>query len=268
MSRDRKWLWIISGLALIFRVGHFVMLHTDPVSSIPVLDSWSYDRLARLIAFGDGLPSEVYFQAPFYPYFLAVLYRLSSGSLDIVRIIQLLMDTVSVILMFRVTRYLFNLRAAIFAGLTMAVYPVLIFHTGLILKTSLNVFFACLMLWLIFEPHMKCKLLRMFLLGVITGLAAATQGSVLLQIPLIIIWIFVWSDWKRPALFTKHLVMFMLGLLISIGPFTLRNYSVSGRFVLLTAQGGANFYLGNSPYSDGTSKRPPRVRMTPEHEEA
>jgi len=268
MGLERKWLWIVLATALLFRLGHFMMLHRDPVADIPVLDSWSYDRMARQIAFGDGMPRKVYFQAPFYPYFLAASYRLSGGSIDFVRLIQILLDALSAVLVFRITRRLFNLQAAILAGLGMAVYPVLIFQTGLLLKTTLNVFWSTLMLWLIFEPWHQWNGVRYGCLGLVSGWAAATQGSVLLQIPLVFLWIIVDGPWNRPGRWIRHGGYVVIGLILSIGPFTLRNYRVSGRWVLLTAQGGANFYLGNSPYSDGTSQRPPRIRMTPEYEEA
>lgn len=268
IRRERMWLWLILAAALFFRMGHFAMLSGDPVADIPVLDSGSYDRMARQIAFGGGMPEKVYFQAPFYPYFLAFLYRISAGNLDLVRLVQILLDVLSVVFVFRIARRLFNLQTAILAGFGMAWYPVLIFNTGLLLKTTLNVFWATLMLWLIFEPWRRLEFLRYVCLGLATGWAAATQGSVLLQVPLLFIWIVVDGPWRAVSRWTKTMAWFVLGLVLSIGPFTLRNYNVSGRFVLLTAQGGANFYLGNSPHSDGTSRRPPRIRMTPEHEEA
>lgn len=255
-------------VAALFRFGHLACLHNDPVADIPVLDSLAYDTTAKLIL-ADKLPETIYFQAPFYPYFLSLLYSISNNSLQVVRFIQILIDILSVILVYRITLNLFNPASAIIAGLTMGVYPVLIFHTGLILKTTLNTFFAALMLWLLLERRLKIKMgLRLVLLGLVTGYASATQGSVLLQIPLLVLWIIVESGWYKPRVWIKRMLWLCAGLILSIGPFTVRNYRVSGRFVLLTSQGGANFYLGNSPYSDGTSKRPPRIRVTPEHEEA
>jgi Flp pilus assembly protein TadD/4-amino-4-deoxy-L-arabinose transferase-like glycosyltransferase len=255
-------------VAALFRFGHLVCLHTDPVADFLVLDSLAYDTTAKLIL-ADKLPETIYFQAPFYPYFLAAVYSVSNNSIQVVRIIQIFLDILSVILVFRITLNLFNHKSAIIAGFTMAVYPVMIFHTGLILKTTLNTFFATLMLWLLLERRVKIKTgARLVLLGLVTGYASATQGSVLLQIPLLGLWVVVESGWRKPRVWITRILWFCIGLILSIGPFTARNYRVSGRFVLLTSQGGANFYLGNSPYSDGTSKRPPRIRVTPEHEEA
>ncbi|MGB3976496.1 MAG: tetratricopeptide repeat protein [bacterium] len=258
--------WVLL-IAALFRFGHLVMLHNDPVADILVLDSLAYDATAKQILTGN-LPERIYFQAPFYPYFLAAIYSFSNHSVELVRIVQILIDLITIVLVYRITLNLFNYPSAVIAALSLAVYPVLIFHTGLILKTTLTVFFAALMLWLILERQLKIPVgIRLVLLGLATGYASATQGSVLLQIPLVVFWIAVDSGWKKPSKWIKHFGFFFIGLIVSIGPFTWRNYRMSGRFVLLTSQGGANLYLGNSPYSDGTSKRPPRIRATPEYEE-
>ena len=159
---------IVAGLlALLMRMGHLLMLGNDPVADVMMLDSWSYDRLAKLILQG-SLPQKVYFQAPLYPYFLAAIYRLTSGSFDAVRIVQMLLDSFSAVCIFRITLSLLNRRAAVFAGIGFAVYPVLIFESGLILKTTLTVFFAAVMLWLVFEAHVSSPGTRMLLLGLAT----------------------------------------------------------------------------------------------------
>jgi tetratricopeptide (TPR) repeat protein len=42
------------------------------------------------------------------------------------------------------------------------------------------------------------------------------------------------------------------GALLIIAPVTIRNYLVSGEFVLLSTNGGINFYVGNNPDADAT----------------
>ncbi len=268
INKPSSALMLIVVVAFVFRFGHLIMMHSDPVADVLVLDSQAYDTTAKLILHRQ-LPQTVYFQAPLYPYILAALYAVSNNSLNMVRIVQILFDILSVIFVFRITLNLFNRKSAIIAGLIMAIYPVLIFHTGLILKTTLNTFFGAVMVWLVLEHKIRIPVCaRLFFLGLLTGWASAMQGSVILQIPFLGLWIIAYSGWRNVRVWMIRGLWLFLGLVLSIGPFTLRNYRVSGRFVLITSQGGANFYLGNSPYSDGTSKRPPRVRITPEFEEA
>ncbi len=254
--------------AFLIRFLHLISLHNDPVADVLVLDSLSYDKMAQDIAFGSGLPAKVYFQSPVYPYFLAGVYRITGVQYDVVRILQMLADSVSAGLVTGIAARLFGSGAGWIAGLGMALYPVLIFESGLILKTTWTIFFTVVLLYLIFRENRQTDGFRMILIGLAGGLSAGIQGSVLLQLPLIGIWIIWESGIRNILVWMKKGVLFGLGVMLVIGPMALRNWFVAGERVLITAQGGANFYLGNSPWSDGTSKRPPLVRMTPEHEEA
>jgi tetratricopeptide (TPR) repeat protein len=53
------------------------------------------------------------------------------------------------------------------------------------------------------------------------------------------------GGWLRPAAFL------VIGVLVAVVPVTVRNYVASGDFVILTSNGGLNFYLGNGDISTG-----------------
>ena len=273
VSKRNKYFFAVVIIALTIRLFHLCSLQNDPVADILVLDSQSYASMAKDIAEGRGMPREVFFQAPLYPYFLGLVFKLTgdlswSAQLNTIRVIQIMFDSLSAGFVMLIALELFGVFPAIISGLGMAFYPVLIFQTGLILKTTLNIFFTVLIIFLIFGLQRLNHSARSLACGVTTGFAAAAQGSVLLQFPIILLgcmWRAGLFKWRKSI---PVGVICVIGFLAAVSPFTIRNYLVSGEFVLLTAQGGANFYLGNSPYSDGTSKRPPWVRMTPEHEQA
>src|SRR5690606_17668163 len=50
---------------------------------------------------------------------------------------------------------------------------------------------------------------------------------------------------RAPAPRGKHLLALVLGAVVVIAPVTLRNWIVERDFVLITANGGLNFYVGN-----------------------
>lgn len=50
--------------------------------------------------------------------------------------------------------------------------------------------------------------------------------------------------------------MFLLGVILIVAPITARNFAVSGDFVLITSNGGLNFYIGNSEISTGGYVKP------------
>ncbi len=254
-------------LAMAIRLGYLAHLHRDPAADVLQLDAFAYDNLARQIADGTGFPDKVFFQAPLYPFLLGWTYRLFGRNLDLIRILQMLLDSLAVALLFLTTDRILSRAAACIAGTVLSVYPVMIFQSGLILKTSLNIFLSALLLFLILGMKWEKGHLRYLIIGIVVGLATMAQGSVMLQIPVILLWVVARDTVTAPQKWIVHCGMILIGFLGALSPVTLHNYRVGGEFVLLTTQGGANLYIGNSPYSNGTSGRPPRIRMTPEFEE-
>ncbi|MEA2693346.1 MAG: hypothetical protein QOJ16_2733, partial [Acidobacteriota bacterium] len=87
--RGRRLLFALLALALVLRLGHWWAVRKAPFFGQLVMDSQEYDRWARQIAAGDWLGSEVFFQAPLYPYLLGVVYRLAGHRLDAVYLLQI-----------------------------------------------------------------------------------------------------------------------------------------------------------------------------------
>ena len=88
-KKEKIALIVILLLALILRMAHWLDVREDPFFAQIIMDSEEYDRWAREIADGNWLGSEVFFQAPLYPYFLAVVYTFFGHSLDAVYLIQI-----------------------------------------------------------------------------------------------------------------------------------------------------------------------------------
>lgn len=55
--------------------------------------------------------------------------------------------------------------------------------------------------------------------------------------------------WRNPVL---HGIAALIGATAAIAPVTIRNYAVSGEFVLISTNGGVNFFIGNNPEADRT----------------
>ena len=72
--RDRiVWFFGIFAIALLVRALHLWQLHGSLVFDTLMGDARSYDAWARRIAAGDWLGTEVFYQAPLYPYFLGTI---------------------------------------------------------------------------------------------------------------------------------------------------------------------------------------------------
>src|SRR5437773_6489701 len=139
----------IFAIAFAVRLVHLLQIRRAPFFSVLMGDSKGYDEWAQRIAAGDWLGHDVFYQAPLYPYFLGVVYSLFGRNVFLVRLIQAAIGSASCALVALAARRLFSPRAAIAAGLVMALYAPAIFFDGLLQKSVLDVFFVSLAVWLI-----------------------------------------------------------------------------------------------------------------------
>src|SRR5688572_521711 len=96
----RPWLALvgIAVLAATLRLAHQSELAGSPFQSGLMGDSREYDAWAQRIASGDWIGTDVFYQAPLYPYFLAVVFSLAGHDLALVRVLQALLGAVSCLL--------------------------------------------------------------------------------------------------------------------------------------------------------------------------
>src|SRR6266576_2367941 len=87
--KSRSWssaLALIGGGALLLRLIYLFELRNTPFFSVIIGDGQQYDSWARQIAGGQWIGSEVFYQTPLYPYFLAVIFKLAGHDLFVVRV--------------------------------------------------------------------------------------------------------------------------------------------------------------------------------------
>ena len=78
----------IFAAALLVRLLHIWQLRSSPFFDVLMGDARAYDEWAQRLAGGDWLGSEVFYQAPLYPYFLGAIYAVFGRDLAIVRLCQ------------------------------------------------------------------------------------------------------------------------------------------------------------------------------------
>lgn len=85
--------------------------------------------------------------------------------------------------------------------------------------------------------------------GLVLGFAALTQPS--LQLFFLVLVVF--EILRRSSLLwaASRLLLVLLGMALAIAPWSVRNYEVFGAPVLLTSNGGYNFYRANNPLASG-----------------
>src|SRR5688572_5682605 len=212
-------------------------------------DANGYEQWARRLSGGDWIGSDVFYQAPLYPYFLGVLYAIFGHDLLVVRIVQAVIGSASCVLLGLAGARLFSTRVGFIAGLALALWAPAIFFDGLLQKSVLDMFFVCLGLWLIsriVHPPEGGHHPEWLALGAAMGCLALTRENALIFILVILVWAWFRAERKMA------IAGFVVGLAIVLAPVVIRNYAIDGGFYLTTSQFGSNLYIGNNPQADGT----------------
>ncbi len=256
-------------LALALGYAHLYSIRNAPQFNTPVLDEMAYHTQALRILDGAWPGGEVFYQDPLYPYFLAATYSIAGERVEVVKYIQVLLGAAVVLLIFGVGKQAFTPGVGAVAAFLAALYLPLYFFEGVLTKEILGLFFMGVSLWGLLWAADEMKWSKAALSGFFLGLACLTRANLLLMIPAWAIWLGVKiyrSEEKKKGLATAAILVAFAGLAIS--PATIHNIR-AGDFVLITSQGGQNFYIGNHPDNNsGTYKSPSFVRANPLYEQA
>ncbi len=144
----------------------------------PGLDAELYHELAKQVADGHlALGNNSYYYSPLYAYFLGAFYFLFNDGPWIARLINLLLGTASVGLIFAYTKTFFrSTTTAVITALGAALYgPYLVFDTSG-LKASLGQFLLVSSLFLISRELNRQKPKAWIVIGVFLGLSANVSG--------------------------------------------------------------------------------------------
>jgi tetratricopeptide (TPR) repeat protein len=268
----------VFGLAFIVRLVYVLQYRSDPLFDFPVIDSATYDRMAWRHAGGQPLWDDTFWQPPLYPWLLSLLYRLIGHSLLGARIVQAALGSLSCLLLMSIGTRVFGRTAGIAAAIAMAVYGTLIYFDGEILIPALFVFLLLASLRLLIAAgdearnvaanagdgmaggpksrrrslQSRCRSLLWIAAGLSLGLACIARPTALFFVPLAALWIYLITAESRLSSRLRQVALLLMGVAVAIAPVTVRNYRVADELVLISANGGLNFYLGNNPDAAAT----------------
>ena len=235
MDRKRGLLLLVLTAALLVRLAHWWVVRDEPFFAWLAMDSQEYDRWAQGIAAGDWLGSQVFFQAPLYPYLLAILYKLFGHRLDAVYLAQIALAVAGIWALYRAGREMGGERVGLAAAGLAAFYGPFVFHDVHLLKESLAVSVTCFLLWALSRRQWLAA-------GLLLGVLALLRENALLLLPFL----------AAGKGFLRKGALLAAGLVLALLPVAIRNGIVGGDFLPTTFQGGVNFYIGNNPEADGT----------------
>ncbi|MFQ6008125.1 MAG: tetratricopeptide repeat protein [Candidatus Zixiibacteriota bacterium] len=260
-----KWALAIGLVAFLVRLVYLIELSRQPGFSVPMVDEKWHWEWAHEIIEKSFWGEEAYFRGPLYPYFLALLVYITGSSMFWTKLLQLLVCIGTGFFLFRMSEHLFEKKTAFMAGLIYAFYGPFLFYETMFLIPVVFLFFLVWGMYRVVTYRASPTLKTWLATGLVFGLAAISRPNVLLVIPFLMLWIYftrpkpavVWSRIKAP-------LVLAMGVVLIIMPVTIRNFVVTGEFILISSQGGVNFYIGNNEYANGLSMLMPEVDLTDE----
>ena len=266
-ARRRLALLAILAVSFAVRVVYVLQSRHSPSFEQPSMDALYHLEWARAFAAGKDFQPGPFFRAPLYPWFLGLCLRLFGEHLLAVRLVQAAIGTASVGLVVLVGARAFDVRTGLLGALFAGLYWVTIYFEGELLLPVLEVFFDLLAIWLALrieeEPASLRALrpLRIALCGAAFGVAALVRPNVLLFCPFVALWILLRARRSGTPKALVAAAVFLAALAAPIAPVTLYNGLVGKDWVLVSSQGGVNFWIGNNPRSNGVSAVVPGTRQ-------
>jgi len=251
VRRDQlRWSLSVFALALALRGLTLWQLSGSVLLDTIIGDARNYELWARRLAGGDWLGSEVFYQAPLYPYFLGVVYSLFGEEVLWARCLQLVIGAASCALLAQAGWRFLSKPVGIAAGLLLACYAPAIVADVAVGKSVLDIFFVCLSLWILAGMHDGPRPGPCLGLGLSLGLLILTRENALAFLVVLAPWLALRARTSRQRIGVTAL--FAVGIALVLLPVALRNWHVGGAFHLTTSQFGHNFFIGNNEAADGT----------------
>jgi 4-amino-4-deoxy-L-arabinose transferase-like glycosyltransferase len=211
-------------------------------------DAPAYQLAARALAETGRYPAktdEYYFRPPGYAAFLAVVTLGHPDRVRVAKAASAVLGALACLLLAAIAVRLFRRRdVAIAAGAAAALDPSLVMVTSDVQSEPLFLVLILSAGFLLLAGVDRPSSTLLFVAGVAMGLAILTRPSAIFVAPLLAAPL---GARRWPLRARAHLAAAgVLGAVLALAPWTIRNAFVYREFVLVSDVGGFNFYLGNS----------------------
>jgi 4-amino-4-deoxy-L-arabinose transferase-like glycosyltransferase len=278
-KRTTLYIFIIFSLALYLRL-RFVIYTPFEFK----IDAWSMYHYALNVMggeyyghrFGEHWARYAYWP-PLYIFFTGFVYRILGTAQDflVMRVIQAGFSTVSCLLCYNIASEAlenysdFHKEAGLLAGVLMALNPRMVVYTNhLYVETVfITIYLAITYFFLMYFKHelphklsshrgyMPAK--NLLLYSILLGIGNLTRPVLLLLPGVVIVLILLHTAAKRLDMKRALEVIVLDGvltiiiMLLVLSPWIIRNYAVTGHFILVDTNGPINFYIAHNPLANG-----------------
>jgi tetratricopeptide (TPR) repeat protein len=247
LASDNKWIYALFGVGFLLKFIYILQSADSIQVNVPILDSEYYDTTAQDIAKGNVIRKDAFFMGPLYSYFLGFIYSSLGRNFMLIRIIQILGGSFTIVLSYLIGRKVFRPATALLAALMLAFYGTITFYEGQLLMMWMGTLLNLSILYVLYCKRESGGAKKYLFVGFLLGLSALARANILIFLPVILVWILLVEVNRKKA----AVLSVITAAVITILPATIHNYIASSDFVPITHNGGVNFYIGNSPPATG-----------------
>jgi tetratricopeptide (TPR) repeat protein len=262
---SKIWLPVLLAFSAVLHVVYLIQLQHTPYATFLMVDAEGYHLKALKLLKDGWLGEGIFFQAPLYPYFLALIYKVFGVSFLAVQIVQVFISLANIILIYFIGKNLFDEKTALLGAVLAVFYGPMAYYSGLLLKVTLSLFLGCLLLLILLRATRLATWWSYLIAGMCLGINITLRGNYFLMFPALIAWIAFAAPSKGAKIWGVGL--FVLGTILALSPVTIRNYYLEKDFVPTTYDAGPSFYIGNHARATGFQAHVDGVRANPIYEE-
>jgi hypothetical protein len=189
--------------------------------------------------FPPGVRVPTAYQAPGYPFLLAPLALMGAGYPGM-RAMNFVLVALTLIVLFHVVRDNHSPLAGLLAVLGAIAYPVVLYTAGTLYPQTLASLLLVVTVWIASSLRRDAGIGRFMLLGICAGAMALVVPTLLLIVPVIVIWLFARARATVPQLLLSCVLTATV-----VGVWTTRNALTFERFVPIASSAGFNLASGN-----------------------
>lgn len=261
-----KYVWRAVVLSLLLQVAVIGLLHTYHFRTTDnhFAYGWEMGCIGRSIALGRGFsdpfciptgPSA--WEPPVYPYLIGGVFGLcgiySNASAWVLLIINCVFAALTCVPIYLIARRVFDECVARWSVWIWALLPYMWYWAiHWVWDTTMSPFLLAVIFWFTLELEDRPGVKRWVVFGLLWGIAALLNPSLLPFLPASGIWAWYRRS-KRGLPSFSGVVAASIVFFLCVAPWLIRNYREFGRFVFIRDDFGQQLRLGNGPYADGIS---------------
>jgi len=246
----KRWFIAILVFGFILRLAYVLTVPPAQLS-----DMENYVDLARGLLNGEGYHQLVgvhdlrAFRAPGYSFLLAAVMALVGDTWWAPALLNLLCYVLTGLVLRDLATRVAGPETGIAACALFSCWPSGIMSTGLAMTESVSLLLLLSVAWGTARARTDRRSRWWMVTGLSLGLGALVRPS-LLPLPILMLLLALLNPYERPANL-RHAVLATFVAVLCVAPWTLRNYLVLDALVVVSTNGGDNFYRSNNPLASG-----------------